>query len=273
MIFADSMQIEQILMNLVTNARDAMPKGGHIAIRTERTSLDQEFITDHGYGEEGYYALLSVSDTGEGMDAETKDRIFEPFFTTKELGKGTGLGLAMVYGIVKQHSGYITVDSESAIGTTFSIYLPLIKNITSEERKTTELVPAQGGTETILIAEDDAALRKLFSTILHHHGYQVIESFDGQDAVNKFAENKDRVSLVILDGIMPKKNGKEAYQEILAMTPTIKTIFLSGYAEDIISKEGLLDPGINFILKPVSPVALLKKVREVLNEDHLRPGV
>ena len=273
MIFADSVQIEQILMNLVTNARDAMSKGGHIIIRTQRTSLDGEFIMAHGYGEEGYYALLSVSDTGEGMDAETKERIFEPFFTTKELGKGTGLGLAMVYGIVKQHSGYITVDSESAMGTTFSIYLPLIKNVTAEERKTPEAVTAQGGTETILIAEDDAALRKLFSTILRHHGYQVIESVDGEDAVKRFTDNKGRVCLVIMDGIMPKKNGKEAYQEILAMTPAIKTIFLSGYAEDIISKEGLLDPGINFILKPVSPVALLNKVREVLDEDHLRAGI
>ncbi len=265
MIFADSRQIEQILMNLVTNARDAMPRGGRIMIRTERASLDQRSIAAQGYGEEGEYALLSVSDTGQGMDAKTKEKVFEPFFTTKEQGKGTGLGLSMVYGIVKQHSGHIVVYSEPGQGTAFRIYLPLVKGTEGEELRTSEAVASKGGTETILIAEDDDGLRKLTSTILSHHGYRVIEAVDGQDAVAKFVENRERISLIILDGIMPKKNGREVYEEIRTITPVIKAIFLSGYAEDVISKQGVFDPGINFILKPVSPKALLQRVRQVLD--------
>jgi CheY-like chemotaxis protein len=264
-ILADIVQIEQVLMNLVTNARDAMPHGGRIVMRTEKASLDERFIAAHGYGQEGEYALLSISDTGEGMDAETKERIFEPFFTTKEQGKGTGLGLAMVYGIVKQHSGHIAVYSEPGMGTTFKIYLPLVKRVATEKPSTSEAVATKGGTETILVAEDDAALRKLTSTILSHRGYRVIEAVDGHDAVAKFAENSESISLIILDGIMPKKNGREAYEEIRTINPAIKTIFLSGYAEDVISKKGVLDLGINFLLKPVLPTALLKRVREVLD--------
>jgi CheY-like chemotaxis protein len=265
MILADIGQIEQIIMNLVTNAHDAMLRSGRIVIRTERVSLDQRFITAHGYGQEGEYGILSVSDTGEGMDAETMERIFEPFFTTKEQGKGTGPGLSVVYGIVKQHYGYITVYSEPGIGTTFRIYLPLVKRVAAGEPMTSDPVATKGGTETILIAEDDAALRKLTSTILSHHGYRVIEAVDGQDAVAKFAENRESISLIILDGIMPKKNGREVYEEIRTMTPAIKAMFLSGYAEDVISKQGVLDPGINFMLKPVLPKALLNRVREVLD--------
>jgi CheY-like chemotaxis protein len=254
-----------MLMNLVTNARDAIPGGGRIVIRTESVEMDQAFIDSHGYGKAGAYALLSVSDSGVGMDAKTKERIFEPFFTTKEQGKGTGLGLSMVYGIVKQHFGYIDVYSEPSSGTTFKIYLPIFGAGIAEERKEIELVPIRGGSETILVAEDDTALRNLASMVLHQYGYSVIEAVDGEDAIAKYRENKDRVQLVILDGIMPKKNGKEVYQEIRSITPAIKTIFVSGYSEDIITKEGLLEPGINFILKPATPNELLKKVREILD--------
>jgi PAS domain S-box-containing protein len=264
-IFADSGQIEQVLMNIVTNARDAMPKGGHISIRTETIHMHEDFIEAHGYGREGKYALLLISDTGEGMNEETRVRIFEPFFTTKEQGKGTGLGLSMVYGIVKQHDGFINVYSEPTRGTTFKIYLPLFKQVVEENRIETHLPQIKGGSEMILVAEDDVTLRKLTSTILRNYGYNVIEAVDGEDAVTKFGKNSNDVQLVILDGIMPKKNGKEAYEEIRIIHPTVKTIFVSGYAEDIVSKEGLLEPDIDFILKPLTPSVLLQKVRGVLD--------
>ena len=264
-IFADRGQIEQLLMNLVTNARDAMPMGGTITIQTRSTNVDKQFIEERGYGKAGRYALLTISDTGEGIDSETKSKIFEPFFTTKEQGKGTGLGLSMVYGIVKQNNGYIDVDSEPGRGTTFEIFLPLLDGVAAEEQIATDDLPAKGGAETILIAEDNENIRELFSTILQHHGYRVVKAVDGEDAVIKFCENRDQVKLVLLDGIMPRKNGKEAYEEIRIINPFIKAIFVSGYAEDIISREGLLDQGINFIQKPVTPLALLNKVREVLD--------
>jgi two-component system cell cycle sensor histidine kinase/response regulator CckA len=264
-ILADRGQIEQLLMNLVTNARDAMPSGGTITIHTRFAHIDRQFIEERGFGKAGRYALLTVSDTGEGMDAETKRKMFDPFFTTKEQGKGTGLGLSTVYGIVKQNNGYIDVASEPGKGATFEIYLPLLEGVAAEERIATKDLTAKGGTETILIAEDNADLRELFSTILEHYGYQLINAVDGQDAVIKFRENRDQVKLVLLDGIMPRKNGKEAYEEIRGINPSIKAIFVSGYAEDIVSKEGLLEQGINFLQKPVSPLALLNKVREILD--------
>lgn len=264
-VLADSVQIEQMIMNLVTNARDAMPMGGHLAIRTDYFSMDENFIATHGYGRIGCYAYLAIADTGEGLDPKTKERIFEPFFTTKAPGKGTGLGLAMVYGAVKQHGGYIDVESEPGKGATFKIFLPLISGY---ERISSSKGTAEkycGGTETILIAEDNAALRQLSCQILRDQGYSVIEAFDGVDALEKYADNKDCIALTIFDVIMPRKNGKEAYEEIRAINPSAKAIFVSGYAEDIISKEGLLESDIHFLLKPMIPADLLKKVREVLD--------
>jgi two-component system cell cycle sensor histidine kinase/response regulator CckA len=264
-IFADRGQIEQLLMNLVTNARDAMPAGGTITIQTRSAHIDKQFIEERGYGKAGRYALLTVSDSGEGIDSETKSKIFEPFFTTKEQGKGTGLGLSMVYGIVKQNNGYIDVDSEPGRGTTFAIYLPLLEGVAAKEQIATDDLPAKGGSETILIAEDNENIRELFSNILQHYGYRVITAVDGEDAIIKFCENRDQVKLLLLDGIMPRKNGKEVYEEIRTINPSIKAIFVSGYTEDIISREGLLEQGINFVQKPVTPLALLNKVREVLD--------
>ncbi|MDA8325343.1 MAG: PAS domain S-box protein [Nitrospiraceae bacterium] len=265
MIFADRGQIEQMLMNLVTNARDAMPGGGHIAIGTVKVRMDEEFIRMHGYGKPGAYAAIVVSDTGEGMDAKTKERIFEPFFTTREQGKGTGLGLSMVYGIVKQHEGFIDVDSEQGKGAEFRIYLPLVSAAVPDRQRDIRLTEAEGGVETLLVAEDDEAIRQLNTELLRNYGYRIIEAVDGEDAVAKFRQNMDDVQLIIMDGIMPKKNGKEAYEEIRAINPSVRVIYLSGYAEDIISREGLLEPGTNFILKPVTPANLLKKVRDVLD--------
>ena len=261
----DAGQMEQVIMNFCTNARDAMPEGGILTIETETIEMDSEYIKRHGYGKEGKYVLLSVSDTGAGMDEKTKERIFEPFFTTKEVVKGTGLGLAMVYGIVRQHDGYINVYSEPKRGTTFKIYLPLIK-AEAKEAKAAGAAPPCGGTEVILLAEDDAGVRMLMKEVLEKFGYTIIEAIDGEDAVKKFKENKDRIQLLILDVIMPKKNGKQVYDEIMELKPDAKVIFSSGYTANIIQKKGILEEGINFILKPVSPQELLRKVREVLNK-------
>ncbi len=263
-VMADPGQIEQVLINLTTNARDAMPHGGILTISTELIRLDNEFIKTHGYGETGQYALISVSDTGMGMDEKTKERIFEPFFTTKELGKGTGLGLAIVYGIIKQHNGYINCYSEPCKGTTFRIYMPLISP-EFEKIQPTAVPELKGGSETVLVAEDDAVIRKLTRSVLERFGYKVIEAFDGEDAIRKFMDNKDKIHILLFDVIMPKKNGKEAYEEIKKIRPDIKSIFISGYTADIIHEKGILDEGMNFISKPVSPKDILRKVREVLD--------
>ena len=263
---ADSGQIEQVLLNLATNARDAMPHGGHLMLDTQLAELDDTFIGAHGYGEPGMFAVISVSDTGSGMDKETMAKIFEPFFTTKEAEKGTGLGLAMVYGIIKQHNGYINVYSEPGMGTTFRIYLPAIKS--PEEvivKIAIEPLPTHGN-EMILVAEDNSSLRKLFSTVLGAYGYKVIPAEDGEDAIRKFIDNKDKIQLVMLDMIMPKKSGKEAYDRIKQIRPDIKTLFSSGYTADRIDKDSMLKEGFDFIMKPVLPKDLLRKIREVLDK-------
>jgi len=265
-MMADSGQIEQVMMNLIVNARDAMPKGGVLTIRSKVVDADEEFLKSQSYVKHGRYALVSVSDTGIGMDEETKRRIFEPFFTTKEIGRGTGLGLALVYGIVKQHHGYILVDSEPGKGTLFRIYFPLIEP--PVERKPTkkhEHLP--GGGETILVAEDDDTLRKLLQTVLTMGGYKTIMAENGDDAVLKFKEKKDDIQLVLLDMLMPKKNGKEAYDEIIKIKTGIKAIFISGYtANGFKGLEGL-EKNVAFVSKPITPGDLLSRVRETLDEE------
>jgi PAS domain S-box-containing protein len=263
-VIVDRSQLEQVLMNLATNARDAMPDGGRLTIRTEQVILDSEFISSHGYGRTGTYALISVGDTGHGMDEETKGRLFDPFFTTKEVGKGTGLGLSMVYGIIKQHNGYIDVQSEIGKGTVFNIYLPLT-HATVKDKKPTSLPVLKGGAETILIAEDDQYVREFLKEVLIEYGYTVIESSDGEDALQVFNRHRDKIQLLILDVIMPKKNGKETYDEIKTIRKDIKAIFISGYATDILYKKGIPEEGLNFISKPISPDELLIKVRKLLD--------
>ena len=264
-VMADAGQIEQVLMNLAANAKDAMPEGGRLTIGTGFEEIDDEYVAAYGYGKPGRYALITVADTGQGMDAETQKKIFEPFFTTKGIGEGTGLGLAISYGIIKQHNGYIKVYSEPGKGTVFKIYLPLIEETASLDRKTEAAVPVKGGNETILVAEDDASLRKLTRIVLESFGYTVITAEDGEDAITKFMENREKISLVLLDMIMPKKNGKEVSEAIRKVSPRIKILFASGYTMDIIKTRELTESGFDFIHKPFLPKDLLKKVREVLD--------
>jgi PAS domain S-box-containing protein len=262
-VMADSGQLEQVLMNLATNARDAMPGGGVLLIETDSAAQEDDHLQAYNYIAPGRYALLSVTDTGIGMDEKTRERIFDPFFTTKDVGKGTGLGLAMAYGIIKQQNGYINVYSEPGKGTTFRIYLPLIEAPAGESGARREAVPLRGS-ETVLLAEDDATVRKLMRAILEEFGYTVVEAVDGEDAVKVFLQNRKRIELVILDVVMPKMNGKDAYTRIRQARPDVKVIFTSGYTADIVHKKGILEEGLNFISKPAAPQDFLKKVREVL---------
>jgi signal transduction histidine kinase/CheY-like chemotaxis protein len=264
-ILADAGQMEQVLMNLAVNARDAMPGGGTLLITTSVAELDDHYIAHNGYGKAGTYVVVTVKDSGSGMDARTKRRIFEPFFTTKEMGKGTGLGLSIVHGIVKQHNGYIDCESEPGKGTTFTIYFPL------NSARTEQAVPARpaqlrGGTETVLVTDDDEGVRRITRTMLEHLGYTVLIAADGEDAVEVFTDHRDRIDLLLLDVIMPKKNGKQVYDEVRKIRPGVKTLFTSGYTADVISSKGMLEEGMHFIAKPASLRELSQKIRDVLDE-------
>jgi len=266
MVNADSGQIEQVLMNLAINARDAMPKGGVFAIETDTVMVDDEYIRVHGLGKQGTYAVVSVSDTGEGMDETTRKRIFEPFFTTKEVGRGTGLGLSIVYGIVQQHNGFVNVYSEPEKGTNFKIYLPIVQMPVEALQAQEDISAPVGGTEIILLAEDDEKVRELSRQVLQGSGYTVITAGNGEEAVRKFLEQKDRIRLVILDVVMPAMTGGAAYQEMKKIRPDIKALFISGYTADAVHIQRLLSEGMDFVQKPVAPTDFLKKVREVLDK-------
>jgi len=260
----DAGQIEQVLMNLATNARDAMPKGGKLLVQTDLQEIDAAFVHAHGFGTPSRFAVLTVSDTGVGMDEETRSKIFDPFFTTKAAGKGTGLGLAIVYGIVRQHNGSVTVYSEPGIGTTFRIYLPTLDpdHVATTDAADTEYLPR--GRETILIAEDDLHVLDLVSLMLKQYGYSIVHAANGLDAVQKFKEN-GRIRLVLMDIIMPVMNGKEASEVIRSLCPDVRILFTSGYAADIIRSRSELDESAELIMKPVKPADLLRKIRELLD--------
>ena len=268
LVSVDPGQIDQILINLTTNACHAMPNGGTFRIETRDTFIDEEFIKAHGYGVVGPYALLTVSDTGLGMTESVRQRIFEPFFTTKEVGTGTGLGLAMVYGIVQKHGGHINVYSEPGHGTVFRIYLPLVTRRAAEQNESRAAIAGgfQGGTETILVAEDDPALREWLQTWVSMGGYTVIEAGDGEEAVEKFKAQSDTIHLVLLDGIMPRKNGKEALLEMRTRCPELKAMILSGYAEGVFTQSELVDLQVTFVEKPVEPEHLMRRIRQLLDE-------
>lgn len=266
LICADAHQLEQVLMNLAINARDAMPGGGSLSVSTSIVHIDETFITAHGYGNPGAYAVLTVTDTGSGMDEDTRLKIFEPFFTTKEIGKGTGLGLAVVYGIIKHHDGYITVHSKPGWGTTFMVHLPLTASTAPGITRDSAHEAPVRGSETILFAEDDEAVRTMVESLLDSFGYEVIAAVDGEDAVQKFCENRERIKLLLFDVLMPKKSGAEAYDEIIAIKPGVKVIFASGYANEAVHQKAQTDNNVVSITKPYLPSNLLTIVRNVLDK-------
>lgn len=262
-LLADRGQIEQVLMNLATNARDAMENGGTLSISTRAVELGEGEIPSLAALAPGRYVEIAVSDTGCGMDEATRLRIFEPFFTTKEPGRGTGLGLSILHGIVKQHEGEILVYSEIGRGTTFRIYLPATSAATEKELVTS--APPQEGHETILLIEDDATLRQLMKGVLEQFGYRVIEAVDGEEGLRLFMECGEQIDGLLLDVIMPKKNGREVYEEIRRLQPGIRVLFTSGYTSEVIRRQGLLDADLAFLSKPATPTELLRKLREVLD--------
>jgi signal transduction histidine kinase len=262
----DRSQIQQVLMNLAANARDAMPSGGRLTIRIGAEAPDDDVLAVDGYGTPGEHALIRVSDTGVGMAKETVDRIFEPFFTTKEKGRGTGLGLSITHGIIVQHRGHIVCRSTPGVGTTFSVYLPAC----AEEAERPAVVPADArrslrGSETLLVAEDDEMVMATTTRICRANGYTVLQSRDGAEAIALFKRHADEIDLVILDAIMPKLTGKEAWDAIAAVRPGVKGCFVSGYANDPLSGKMAIDTGLPFVSKPFTPDELLRKIREILD--------
>jgi CheY-like chemotaxis protein len=259
-VLADVGQMEQVLMNLVLNARDAMPDGGSLRIETKNETLA---IAPDDDVRAGSYVLLSVSDTGVGMDEATRARVFEPFFTTKELGKGTGLGLAMVYGIVKQSEGHIAVETAPARGTTFRLYLPRIEAM-PDVTAPAPAEPIATGQETILLVEDDDSVRRVTASLLKFLGYRVVEAPNGIEALRLCREHAGPIHLLLTDVVMPMMNGREVATRVRAFLPGIRTLFMSGYTDDSILRHGVLDEGVAFLSKPLSHEALGRKLREVL---------
>jgi two-component system, cell cycle sensor histidine kinase and response regulator CckA len=259
---ADPMQLEQVIMNLVINARDAIESTGTITIETNSVHFDAEMARLHGNSEPGEYAMMAVSDTGRGMSAETQERIFEPFFTTKELGQGTGLGLATVYGIVKQSKGTIWVYSEEGSGTTFKVYLPLTAAPPKLEAEPAKQKPSTG-TGTILLVEDDEQVRNIATEVLRKRGYQVIQASNGQEAT-RLASSISRIDLLVTDVIMPKMGGRELAIVLAREHPRMKVLFISGYTENATIQVASLAPGIHHLAKPFSPDALAQKVSQLL---------
>jgi signal transduction histidine kinase len=262
---ADPGQLEQVIMNLAVNARDAMPHGGKLTIETVNADLDDAYAQAHVPLVAGRYAMLAVSDTGIGMDTQVKAHIFEPFFTTKEKGKGTGLGLATVYGIVKQTDGYIWVYSEPGQGTSFKIYLPRAA-AAAEPPAPKPLAPASlAGSETVLLAEDEAAVRNFTRRVLAAHGYTVLTAADGQEALHLAERHAGPIHLLLTDVVMPNMGGRELAERLVAARHEMKVLYLSGYTDDAIVHHGVLEPGIAFLQKPFTLQGLARKLREVLD--------
>ncbi len=264
LIRADPGQVEQIIMNLAVNACDAMPKGGKITIETRSTNLDAAYCEQHSEVEPGVYVVMSVSDTGHGMDDETKEKIFEPFFTTKGLGKGTGLGLATVYGIVKQSGGHIRVCSEIDRGTTFKVYFPQTRLSAPPGQESVEPV-IRKGSERVLLVEDDEALRKFTVKALERFGYNVRQAANGEQALVTVRERREQIDLLITDVVMPGMSGLELGRQTHTLIPGIKVLYISGYTENAIVHHGILDKGISLLQKPFTAQSLAHKVREVLD--------
>jgi nitrogen-specific signal transduction histidine kinase/CheY-like chemotaxis protein len=262
----DHSQIEQLLANLCVNARDAIHDTGKIIVKTGAVTFDEKFCAAHVGSVPGEYLLLAVSDDGCGMGAETLSQLFEPFFTTKEVGKGTGLGLATVYGIVKQNNGYIDVDSEPGQGTTFKIYLPRHAAEAGQTTKMDAGQPVARGHETILLVEDESMILDIAVKILEHQGYTVIAAATPGEAIRLAREHAGEIDLLMTDVVMPEMNGRDLARNLLSLYPNLKRLFMSGYTADVIAHHGVLDEGVQFIQKPFSVQTLAVKVRKVLDE-------
>ncbi|MBI5419016.1 MAG: response regulator, partial [Deltaproteobacteria bacterium] len=265
-IRADRGQVEQVLMNLCLNARDEMPEGGRLLVETEAATLEDEYIKRNPHMRPGRYALLKVTDTGNGMDDKTRERVFEPFFTTKGPNKGTGLGLAMAYGIVKQHDGFIYLYSEPGMGATFKVYFPAVE-APPDALGAARQEPVRGGTEIVLLADDEEAIRELAEEALGELGYTVLAARNGEKAVEIFKRLGGEIALAILDLVMPPKGGKEVFDELRKENPKIKVIFTSGYSANAVHESFALFAGVPFLPKPFGPASLARKVREVLDGD------
>jgi CheY-like chemotaxis protein len=266
LVNADAGMLEQILLNLAVNSRDAMPKGGLLTIRISNAELTQRQVAEHAEARDGRFVCLTVTDTGCGIKPENLRRIFEPFFTTKEVGKGTGLGLATVYGIVKQHHGWIEVSSEINQGSVFKVYLPA----SAEAPKADSAEPAEkavaGGAETILVVEDEAPVRELVCSLLAQRGYHILQAESGVKALEIWEKSKARIDLVLTDLVMPDRiNGRELAEKLWTERPTLKVIFTSGYSQDVVGKDFILKQGMNYVQKPYHPQKLALTVRECLD--------
>ncbi|MFQ5576956.1 MAG: ATP-binding protein, partial [Anaerolineae bacterium] len=262
----DPARIEQVIVNLAVNARDAMPEGGQLTIDLANVVLDDDYADRHLEAKPGEYVMLAVSDTGVGMSRETQARSFEPFFTTKETGKGTGLGLSTIFGIVKQSGGDIRVYSEEGQGSTFKIYLPVAA---AEEVAAAESLRGgelRGGAETVLLVEDETAVRELASTVLRTQGYTVLQAADGAEALRVAGEYGAKIDLLLTDVIMPRMGGKELADRLVKARPGLKVLFTSGYTGNAIVHHGVLEPDLAFLQKPFSAVALARAVRQTLDE-------
>jgi len=262
----DPTQIEQVIMNLVVNARDAMADGGTLTIETANVVLDEAYAAYHVGARPGEHVLLSISDTGMGMDDEVKAHIFEPFFTTKDRGQGTGLGLSTVFGIVNQNGGYIWVSSEIGQGTTFKVYFPRAEEVEAQETvRALPLVEDGQGTETIFVVEDEVAVRELVVRVLKAHGYQVLEAKDGPEALQVSEQHDGSIDLLLTDVIMPRMNGGELHERLRVSRPGMRVLYISGYTDNTIAHHGVLEPGTHLLPKPFSMEALLHIVRDVLD--------